>query len=517
MRYNLRNRKKNILPSNDDTFINDQINILEYIDNSELSHTDTDTDFITSEEDNSENNSEENNSEENNSEEDNSEEDNSEDNSDIDMYDYNDKIYGNSAPSTLCYSKKKYSNNKIFEKTILKKYSKEEKKYISKLEKEQLKDIIGKEIIINNTVLTDIIPLRFKIIQSNINIATKRMIINKIEQYSQMKEESGEYYKLKNWLHNINQLPFDNYIYLPVNINDTFEKINLFMQNTRNILDTVVYGHEEPKQQILRIIAQLISNPSANGHCIGIHGPMGIGKTSLIKDGLSKSLNIPFGFIALGGASDASFLEGHSYTYEGSTYGKIAEILIKTKCNNPIIFFDELDKVSMTKKGEEIIGILTHLTDITQNTNFNDKYFGEIEIDLSKCLFVFSYNDETLLNPILRDRITTIKVNGYRKCEKIIIARKYLLPNILKSFNIEHDTIIISNDIIEYIIEIIEEEEGVRNLKRGLESIISWINMYKFLPNNDIKIVYPFIITKQFVNNHLHKNNKNNIKSIMYI
>ena len=89
------------------------------------------------------------------------------------------------------------------------------------------------------------------------------------------------------------------------------------------------------------------------------------------------------------------YFGGHSYTYEGSTWGKIVEILVKSKCMNPIIYFDELDKVSDTPKGEEIIGILTHLTDTTQNSKFHDKYFSELDFDLSRCMFIFSYNDES--------------------------------------------------------------------------------------------------------------------------
>ena len=103
--------------------------------------------------------------------------------------------------------------------------------------------------------------------------------------------------------------------------------------------------------------------------------PWELVKTTLVKKGISKILNRPFEFIALGGATDSSFLEGHSYTYEGSTWGHIVEILLRSKCMNPVIYFDELDKVSDTPKGEEIIGILTHLTDTAQNTQFHDKYF----------------------------------------------------------------------------------------------------------------------------------------------
>ncbi len=206
---------------------------------------------------------------------------------------------------------------------------------------------------------------------------------------------------------------------------------------------------------------------------------MGVGKTTIIKNGISKILNRAFSFIALGGASDGSYLDGHSYTYEGSTYGKIVDILIQTNSLNPIIFFDELDKVSTSERGNEIIGILTHITDNTQNENFQDKYFSEVSIDLSKCLFVFSFNNEELVNPILKDRMYVIDVKGYDKKEKVIIAKKYILPEILKEYNFIEKEIIFKDDIIEYIIEKTKSEEGVRNLKRNIECIISKINIIR--------------------------------------
>ncbi len=124
-------------------------------------------------------------------------------------------------------------------------------------------------------------------------------------------------------------------------------------------------------------------------------GPPGTGKTSLAKKGIAKCLtdsegkSRPFAFIPVGGSSNSSTLEGHSYTYVGSTWGKIVDILMETKCMNPIIYIDELDKISKTENGKEIIGILTHITDSTQNDQFNDKYFSGIDIDLSKVLFIF--------------------------------------------------------------------------------------------------------------------------------
>ena len=150
------------------------------------------------------------------------------------------------------------------------------------------------------------------------------------------------------------------------------------------------------------MLGELITNPKAIGCAIAIQGPMGTGKTTLVKEGISKILNRPFAFIALGGATDSSFLEGHGYTYEGSTWGKIVQILIDSKCMNPVIYFDELDKVSETPKGDEIINILMHITDSTQNSHFNDKYFGGIDFDLSKAIIIFSFNFEffqQFLNP----------------------------------------------------------------------------------------------------------------------
>ena len=199
------------------------------------------------------------------------------------------------------------------------------------------------------------------------------------------------------------------------------------MENAKNILDKAVYGMEDAKMQILQVLGQLISNPSSVGTAIALKGPPGTGKTTLIKEGVSKILERPFAFLALGGATDSSFLEGHSYTYEGSVWGKVVDILITSKCMNPIIYFDELDKISETPKGEEITGILTHLTDTTQNDKFHDKYFSNIDFNLSKILFIFSYNDEKKVNPILKDRMYRIETKGYDKKQKVIIARDYLI------------------------------------------------------------------------------------------
>jgi hypothetical protein len=246
--------------------------------------------------------------------------------------------------------------------------------------------------------------------------------------------------------------------------------------------------------------------------------------TSLVKEGISKILNREFAFVPLGGATDSSYLEGHSYTYEGSTWGKIVDILIRSKSMNPVIYFDELDKISETPKGEEIIGILTHLTDTSQNSQFHDKYFAEIDFDLSKCLFIFSYNDPYKVNPILLDRMYKIKTTGYQVKDKIVIAKQYLIPKIRYEVNFKEGDIVIPDSTLNYIIDTYtEKEDGVRNLKRCIEIIYKKLNLYRlvkpgttlFEKENTLTVEFPFTVTNDITNNLIKKDDNGLNKSAL--
>ena len=275
------------------------------------------------------------------------------------------------------------------------------------------------------------------------------------------------------------------------NINNNTVNIDKYLQNVSNILDSSIYGHDNAKNQIQRIIGQWI-NGENSGYCFGFEGPPGTGKTSIAKKGISKCLlddnNVsrPFAFIALGGSSNASLIDGHNYTYVGSTWGKIVDVLMETKCMNPIIFIDELDKVSKTEQGKEIIGILTHLTDSTQNSSFQDKYFNNIDIDLSKVLFIFSYNDVSLIDKILLDRIHRVKFDNLTLDEKMVIVKKFLLPDISKKFGL-NNLIYLEDEDIKYIIVKYTLEPGVRKLKELIFEIVSYINL-NLLKNNKYEL-----------------------------
>ena len=372
-------------------------------------------------------------------------------------------------------------------------------------------------------------PYRLRLLDSSMPASFKALAMQKLNMLKNMDPGDNEYFKIKNWVDTFMKIPFGVHRALDVNINQGVDVCHDFMQNSYDTLNKCVYGLNDAKMQIMQMAGQWISNPSAMGTAIAIKGPMGTGKTTLVKEGISKILGREFTFIALGGTGDSSFLEGHSYTYEGSSWGKIVQILIDSKCMNPVIYFDELDKVSDTPKGEEIIGILTHLTDTSQNSEFHDKYFSDVNFDLSKCLFIFSYNDESKVNPILRDRMYCIQTKGYEPKEKITIARNYLLPSIRSQINFGEQDITIPDETLSYIISneaLTKEESGVRNLKRCLEIIHTKLNLFRLMKPGvklfdeelELDVTFPFTVTTKDVDILIkHKDSVNQSMLAMYV
>jgi ATP-dependent Lon protease len=414
---------------------------------------------------------------------------------------------------------KKYKdkNMRIFRKIVKDKNTTNDFSFYEKLEIEEQKKII-KEVREINKITRIEKPYRMTLLESDIPVQFKAAAMKKINSLRYMEPGSGEFYKIKNWVDTFMRIPFGKHEGLPISIEDGVEKCHDFMENAQKTLDSAVYGLNDAKMQIMQLLGQLLTNPKAIGTAIAIHGPPGTGKTSLVKEGISKILNRPFAFIALGGATDSSFLEGHGYTYEGSMWGKIVQILIDSKCMNPVIYFDELDKISDTPRGEEIAGILTHLTDTSQNSQFHDKYFAEINFDLSKCLFIFSYNDESKVNPILKDRMYRIKTKGYSQKEKTNISKSYLLPKICEQVRFNNSEIIIPEATVHYIIDHhCNKEDGVRNLKRCLEIIHTKLNLYRLMkPGSNIfeqdmslKVEFPFTVTKDVVDKLIKRENDN--------
>ena len=375
--------------------------------------------------------------------------------------------------------------------------------------------------LLNNTTNKKVSQIVQYMNQINKSTGQKRLLVSQpkqkqIENIEIMLNcyEESNVYKIYDKSHKENNDKFSLYETYNeiVQLESNIQEVETEMNSVMDIMETSIYGHSRAKSQIMKIIGQWM-NGKLSGYCFGFEGSPGIGKTSLAKKGISKCLidenseTRPFSFIALGGSANGSTIEGHSYTYMNSTWGKIVEILIDSKCMNPIIYIDELDKVSKTEHGKEIIGILTHMIDSTQNDSFQDKYFSGIDIDLSKALFIFSYNDPEQIDRILLDRIHRIKFENLTLEDKMVIVKDYILPEINDKMGF--DNVVDLNDtLIQYIIESYTLEPGVRKLKEILFDMYGEINLEILKIDSFHNIEIPLKLNEEDIDKKYLKNYK---------
>ena len=351
------------------------------------------------------------------------------------------------------------------------------------------------------------VPPKFRVLELPVSDYIKSNVIKKITAVEEMGPDSGESYKLRNWIDAFLKVPFGKIVPLPVTLDHGPMMCNAFMTEARRTMDKHIYGMVPAKTQILQIIAQLIVNPTSVGNVIALQGAMGVGKTSLARNAIAEVMKRPFEFFSLGGASDVAGFVGHSYTYEGSMWGRIADSLMHAGAMNPVMYFDELDKVSMTPHGEEIVNMMIHLTDRSQNSQFHDRYFSGVDFDLSQCLFVFSFNDIEKVHPILRDRMTVIHCGGYNEKDKTVILKDYIWPQLLDRLKFKPEEIILTDAAIKHIItDYSEEEKGVRTLIRTVEGMMTRLNMLRVMQDESMKeysfyveYITPFTLTEPVV------------------
>lgn len=341
---------------------------------------------------------------------------------------------------------------------------------------------------LENHSSTDL-PIKYRILSSDMEFKNKVVVYQKFKYLNSIHEHSSDHPKLMNWINSALKLP-TKVDKIPVSIKDSKSKISKFLSDVRYTLDKDIYGMEKAKEQILCILNNKITNPKIIGSAIALQGVQGIGKTKLIQS-IAKAIKMPFSSISMGGASDGSFLNGHNYTYEGSRPGCIVDSLISMGSLGGILFFDEVDKISKTRSGEEISKTLLHITDFTQNHNFTDKYLGNsFKINLSHMWFFYSLNYVGLIDKTLADRIPIINMEGYDNKQKKEMAFKYLIPDALKNINISDKDIMFSPESIDYIIQQTNKmytretqdkngNSGVRKLKEAIHSIIMKVNLLR--------------------------------------
>ena len=396
-------------------------------------------------------------------------------------------------------------------------------------------------------------PKKYDIIGLDIDKKTKTYILENIDHLEMLEPDDSEYGKLLKWVNEASKLPFNKHVVpdLPrFNVDEingqSIKKIQKpiynYLKQSRDNMDKIIFGQEESKNRIIEILGKIIRCGNSGGNIFSVYGPPGVGKTSLIKEGLSKVLGLPFQLISLGGLYDSSYLKGSDYTYVGAVPGFIAKTLIKNQCMNPIFYFDELDKISATQKGQEIINTIIHLADKTQNNEFYDNYFGGIRLDLSKSIFVFSFNDEKTISSTLLDRMERIKMDGYTTEEKVKISMNYTIPRLYKEFNIKESELVIPEQTVRYIINtygdtssVVDYEymhmnykkSGVRKINHCLENIFNKLNVLlitgdsndiiKYKENTNIKITkLPLVIDNDIIQK-LIVSDKDNSNSAMHM
>lgn len=309
----------------------------------------------------------------------------------------------------------------------------------------------------------------------------KAVILRHLNNMNTCEKSSTEFYKNKVFVDTCLAYPWDNKFDITSEIINQHADAQTLIANVQENLEKRIYGMHDVKEEIINMIGRFITNPNSNRNNLALCGPAGVAKTRFIQV-ISETLGLPMRIISLGGMRDSSFLLGHNYIYVESGPGKLLQSIIDAQINNPIIYFDELDKVSATDGGKDIYSVLTFLTDSTQNRYFTDHYFYGMKFDLSKVFFVFTFNDINKIDKILLDRLNIIHVPTPSKTDICEILHKHCIPEILTNIGLEN--IEIPKSFVKMVVESEQmssqdtnaECSGIREFYRVFEKILLEIN-----------------------------------------
>lgn len=335
------------------------------------------------------------------------------------------------------------------------KFSKDEKAYLAELSEDDRCKLL-QQLDVHDTAS---VPLRFRIARSR--LPNRSDILHKLN-------NRCEGSKLETYAENALKLPIDVFDRPP----DASE-VPDFLASARRIMDVEIYGQEQLKDHTVRALCSWVTNPENGGLVLGLEGPAGVGKTSYAK-ALGRIMNRPICSISLGGLNDVSVLVGHSYSYESSMYGQLAQCLMDCKSCSPVIVFDEVDKLGDTLRAQEIESLLIHLTDPNSNADVRDRYFQNIPLDFSRACMVFTMNDSRRVSPILLDRLTMVRMSIPSTADKVAIARNFIIPREVRRVRTQLDFDV---DAVWELVRVHSDEQGVRGLARAIRNIVETLNV----------------------------------------
>ena len=318
-----------------------------------------------------------------------------------------------------------------------------------------------------------------------------------ISKLQRMNPQVAEFSVQRNYIDLIIDLPWNHVS------NDNFD-----LKRSEKVLNRDHFGLDEVKKRILEYLAVLKLRNDMKSPIICLHGPPGVGKTSLGKS-IAEAIGREYVRVSLGGLKDESEIRGHRKTYIGAMPGRIIQNLKKAGTSNPVFVLDEIDKVGFGSQGDPSSALLEVL-DPEQNSDFYDNFL-ELGYDLSKVMFIATANNISSINPALRDRMEFINISGYTLEEKSIIAKKYLIPKQLKEHGLKKKDFILSKPIIEIITDNYTRESGVRGLEKQIAKSVRYaaksIAMDEKYSLNPSKQEIKEILGPQLINREVFKNN----------
>ena len=295
------------------------------------------------------------------------------------------------------------------------------------------------------------------IMDLKIDEKSREKLLKEADKLTKLPPSSQEAFVIKNYLDTVLDLPWGKYT-----------KAKLSMDKAEAVLEKDHYGLKKVKERILEFLAVHMLNPEIKGQIICLAGPPGIGKTSIAKS-IAKAMGRKYARVSLGGVRDEADIRGHRKTYVGAMPGRVITALTQASSANPLILFDEIDKLCSDIKGDPSSAMLEVL-DAEQNYAFRD-HFIEVPFDLSKAVFITTANNVSAIPAPLLDRMEVIELPSYTAEEKFHIAKEHLAPKQLKEHGLKASQLRITDDAINELIQYYTKEAGVRSLERSIASL----------------------------------------------